>query len=217
MAAVSHQALLCMSAAAGVSPTVVFKGTAIDTSSLTNYTFSAKDIGPASTTRIIVVAIHQVGGTGSKTVTGTVDGVALTNIQQGTGRLHLAYAVVNTANATGDIALTFSSAPSRCAIGWWYIDGYNTTHTDVDSVFTTTDTSRTLTALTIPSGGFAIIAGVNVTAAAIATSISAGSIAEDYDTAGTGMEYVGARTSDAGTPTITMNAVSSMAGFAFGP
>lgn len=201
---------------AGAATSVIFKGTDIVDASQTSYTFSAKDLGTPSATRIVVVAVHQVGGTGSKTVTGTVDGVALTNIQQGTGRLHLAYAVVNTANVTGDIALTFSSAPARCAIGWWVLDGFNTTHSDVDSVFTTTDASRSLSALTIPSGGVGIIVGVNVAATAITTSISAGSIAEDYDTAATGMEYVGARTTDAGTPTITMANVSSMAGFAFG-
>jgi len=190
---------------------VTYGGTLDDNTSTTSYSYSA-DIGTASADRIIVLAVHQSGGPSSKTVTATINGTSLGNIQQGTGRHHMGYAVVASGSGTQTIALTFSSAPARASISWWILTGYNTTHTDVQSTFNTSDLSRNIT-LTIPAGGVGIVTGTeNATSAITPTNLAT----TDYNTVmgGSSNQKIGGRITS--TQTVTFANVSSMAGFAFG-
>lgn len=99
-------------------PVVTFVASASSTSNLTTYPFAAVAIGSPSDDRYVIVAAHTDTGGAAPTVV-TIGGINATLLQANDG-VGLFMARVPT-GATATIAVTFSSACTRAAIGVWSV------------------------------------------------------------------------------------------------
>jgi hypothetical protein len=167
-------------------------------------TFSAVASGTAAANRLSVVAIN--GRRRSTLNTVTINGVSATKavgvLLGGSGNMisEIWYAE-NPSGTTADVVLTFSAATS----GAWQVDlyevnGATATPTDTDSGSTGSANLLSISALTIPANGVAIIASGN---AGDATAVTWTNATEYTDASITEIRASSARTSTAGTPTIT--------------
>lgn len=177
---------------------------ALDTTSQTTYTFTAKAIGTAATGRLIVVAAHSLSSVGQASSC-TIAGGAATNVATTIDSLStvtLFSAVVNT-GTTADITITYGAAGARCAIGVWAINNLiSTTATTATSI-----ASPPSSALTIQAGGVAIGAATFRYDTGNAT-VTWTNLTESYDNIGenTNETYSGACIASAGGQSSTITA-----------
>ena len=178
-----------------------------------NVTFNI-DVGAANAGKIVVLGLHQTGGTAGKLITAiTIDGVScLANVTQGQ-RHGAVWCALPTSAGVVTVNLTYDNAPSVFSFGGWSILGGTGGPTDTQSVFSATNGSNSLN-MTIPANGGCVVTGTATGAPAPVTTTNA---TEDYDTNNGAQQYVGAHTTTTGAVTVTMNPVSSMIGFAFIP
>jgi hypothetical protein len=166
-------------------------------------TFTSVATGTASADRINVVALCYYPRPVPTGV--TINGVTATKAvdnASGSAGASIWYAA-NPSGTTGNVVITFGDATTATiGLGMWSLTGAGAAPTDTDSNASTPVNSMSLSALTIPVGGGAIIAGFNGTAA---TGFTWSNAAENYDTNATNLRITGASTPIAGTPTITMD------------
>src|SRR3990167_7900479 len=111
-----------------------------DATNLTTYTWSAQNLGTASSDRYIIVAIisRQVGTTAPTVSSASIGGVSATIVRQnnsGVSNLNtVAFILANVpTGTTGDVVVTFGSQQVRAAIGMYAATGMNPTPTDQGS------------------------------------------------------------------------------------
>lgn len=109
----------------GSSPaTETFLGSSTTTTAATTQNFASMALGPVAANRTIAVFVNGNSGT-LRTVSGiTVDGVALSPVigrSNSLTRLELWIGVVNTANTTGTVSITWSGAQTRTVISLYSV------------------------------------------------------------------------------------------------
>lgn len=153
--------------AAGVF-TSTYRGTVEDETDLSTYTFSALDVGAASSDRIVIAAVYSTSSGNTTATSCTIGGVTATLIQgesaTGTRHLNLYFAAVPT-GTTADIVVVRSGVNLRCAVSWWTITGTTqVTYSARGAANTEINASATAISspvsgsITVPSGGVGICA-----------------------------------------------------------
>jgi hypothetical protein len=142
------------------SATVSFLQFAADATNVQTYTFSAANIGTPGNNRGIAVVAYN-NNAALRTVSSiTVDGESLALLvadseASGFDRLEIWAGAVGTANATGDIVITFSGITAGTIIAVWELHGVNSytpTATDVEEADNTAMTAA------VNAGGIALAA-----------------------------------------------------------
>jgi hypothetical protein len=207
----------------GGAVTVNPTGNASVTANTSNpITFSAVASGTAAANRLSVVAINGRRRATLNTV--TINGVSAAKavgvLLGGSGNMisEIWYAE-NPSGTTADVVLTFSAATSGAwEVALFEVNGATTIPTDTDSASSGTASSLSISALTIPANGVAIIASGN---AGDTVAITWTNATEYTDTNITEIRASSAYTSTSGTPTITCDGSDgnpyTIAGAAWGP
>lgn len=166
---------------AGISTSAVTRtltDSASDTSGGTTTTFTSKNIGTATSDRLVVVGF--CGNNNSRTISGvTIGGVSATVYYIGTSQTQQAgFAVLNvTSGTTATIAITWSGNQSQVGIAVWSVYGANATPTATNFASTTDVFSASMN---VPAGGAAFgVALDNVNATA--PKWTWGNLTEDVD------------------------------------
>lgn len=147
----------------GALPSLVYRTSAVDQNDLTNYSFAGQDIGAVGLSRYVIVAVaHRNGGGIERTISSaTIDGVPATVLAHahnaGTA-VDIIGALVNTANATGTIAINLSGGTNRMAIAVW--TAYNLASTVPFHTTTSTSSAPTLD-LNTSADGLLVAIGAN--------------------------------------------------------
>lgn len=209
--------------AAGIWPkqvaSVAYADAAVVTTDLSTYTFSGRALGTPAADRHIVVAVNSAStdaNSGNPTV--TVDGVAATllgtasTVSDGStvARRLALFIAPATANATGDIVVTYGAGQQRCGIGVWAVYGLRST-TPVD--YEKGDNTGTPTALTLDvAEDGVVIAAWQSNGSAAARTTTWTNATERYDATVEG--FTAHSGADAVTPalgTLTVTATASAA------
>lgn len=122
--------LLMRAAAAGSGElTAAYLQNTFDGANSTTYTFTAENLGPASSDRYIVVAIGGRSVAVQTIASVSIGGVTATEIVQSdawqnsaSNATGLYYALVPS-GTSGDVVVTWTGAMVRCGIGLWSITG----------------------------------------------------------------------------------------------
>jgi hypothetical protein len=131
-------------------PLLSYQTSTASTSDTTTYTFSTQAIGPAKSTRYVVVGVVSREGadTSARTLSVTVGGVAAAQAAfvsdtavSGRNVAGFYIAAVPT-GTTADVVATFSGGMDRCGIGVWALYDINSA-TPTDTA-TSVDTTQTL-------------------------------------------------------------------------
>ena len=181
-------------------------------------TFTGESTGTAAATRISVVALLIDG---RPTLTGvTINGITATRATSSNltnHRCEIWYAP-NPTGTTGNVVVTFGNTTSASVAAITYsVVGASGAPSDTDAASGATVASLSLTGLTIPANGAAVIGGTNQVQGTAVTWTGA---TESTDFAAGSMRASGATTTTAGTPTITLDGPTDdhvMAGAAWGP
>jgi hypothetical protein len=108
---------------AAALPTLSFRGSAGDATNSSSYSFGSLDIGTASATRRVFVAVHNAASVSAGTPSGvTINGVGATDhggLTSGTLRTSFFSAIVSSGTTGITIAVTFGAGQITCAIGYW--------------------------------------------------------------------------------------------------
>jgi len=154
---------------AGNLKSFAYIGTVNDATSLTTYTFSAVDIGPAHPNRIIVVACLATGGSIRTMSSLTIGGNAMTGVvtDQSTVRFGTIRKLAYPTGTTANIVATFSGAQAWCKIAVYSLIG---NWIDLDIAVDTTHSSGTFSVANDTAAGGASIVG------AVAADIAAPSL-----------------------------------------
>lgn len=147
--------------ASGVSKSVVYTNKYVLTTNTTTYTFTACDLGTASTDRRVIVCAHMYGGTSRSLSSATINGVSATVLTTNTALTANAILIIANVptDATGDIVLTWSGSCAGSAVTVWSAAGL-TTDTPVAAV-SSIASSPTSGSMATSSGGF-VVGGVTV-------------------------------------------------------
>jgi hypothetical protein len=189
-------------ASGGEGLVLEYLGTYPDTTTASTYSFPSKNIGVASSDRLIVIAITADPTIGtqvnSATITGGTPSVTIQHQGGGSGGIAALVQATVASGTSATIGVTFDGNCTNCQISVYRIVGLNST-TAVDSQFSqNADPSKSLT---ISAGGCAIAVAVSVanTSCAWTTTIENDDVFSDTHThtASSLSGYVG------GTPTIT--------------
>lgn len=135
-----------------------------DPASATSYTFSAVDFGEPAADRLIVLSCiyRQAVTITSVTIGGINPGSAIVSVESGIptggGNYTYIFAVVVPSGTSGDVVVNMSGTTARMHISAVSIKGLSsTTPTDTD----TASDANSLSGLTIPDGGVAVISSYN--------------------------------------------------------
>lgn len=157
---------------------------ALDNTSLTTYTFSAKAIGPVTTDRIVVLLVYLNQGTNSKTATATCDcgdgsgAVAMTSQVQGFNASETCAIFTRNCpagNTTADFVITGSGSSGDCGIGIYCMTG---DPNPIRNDFGTSSAANPTKNLSTQNGGASFAVG----GTRGATSWTPTNITEDFDT-----------------------------------
>ena len=147
------------------SPAVLtYASTASTGDNETTYTFSSVSIGPNVPKLVIVGVVMNDRGSGDDTMTlasGTIAGGAATvTVTSNSGRDGAAIMQrVVTGGTTATITVTLGASAGKCAIGVWYLTGYESaTAFDTDQGGRSAATSRAAS-LNVPSNGSVLMIG----------------------------------------------------------
>ncbi len=141
------------------SKSIFYVNRYIQTTNTTTYTFTACDIGVASTDRRVIVGAHMYGGTSRNLSSATIAGISATEVTSdlnATAETVLIIANVPT-GTTGDIVLTWSGSCAGSAVSVWYATGL-TSDTPVATARNASLTAPTSGSLTTVDGGFIVAA-----------------------------------------------------------
>lgn len=170
-----------------ILPSYVFTGSVSSASDLTAYTFTGRNIGPASASRLVVVTA-MLRSTSSNSFSGiTVGGIALTPIiAQNAAQTNVGiYAGLVPTGTTADVVVTMTGGALRCVIGVYALY-------DLDSIVardTGTSTASPLSLdLDILAGGI----GVACAYTAGTTGETWAGMTEDFDLSPEGAHSLGA-------------------------
>lgn len=151
--------------AAPPAPTFTYRGHFEDPTLQSAYSFADVPIGDAAADRSVKVAVWSFSSLAVSMSAPVIGGVTATAVvpQSGTPTRHLTiYEAVVPAGTTATIAVTFSDNTLRCGIAVWTSTGLPTTYASRSGSTTTAGgvtNSITLTALTVPTGGYGIAVG----------------------------------------------------------
>lgn len=148
-------------------PSLTFRGTSLQTTDQTAYTFSGMAIGNPSPLRAVVVFIQFTTFSGSQPTLASISGVTI----GGVNATYLAIANSNTTSAqaaymatvpegtTADIVVTFTIAMTRCYIGYYTLKPASTTPVDTVT-FAASGTDITMTDISVVTDGVVLV-GLN--------------------------------------------------------
>lgn len=106
---------------------ISYRTSAVNSASQTSYTFTAQDIGTASSDRRVVVGVTFYVNSGSQSVSSvTIGGVSASALYDpgavaATAEGVAFWSAIVPTGTTGDIVINFSSAPLRIGIGVWAV------------------------------------------------------------------------------------------------
>jgi len=192
-----HHALRIKRPVAGVSGAYVSTG--VRTTG-TTHTYSAQNIGAAASDRIIVVCV-AVRGSAPTSV--TIGGNAMAQRATSVNGSNWAgiYSLAFPTGTTADIVVNLpGSQTGSISVYNLTLGSASATPSDTDTANVASGTSLNLTALTIPTNGFAVFAHMLPTSGGTTTWTNAIS---DVDADMGARHYSSAHSSTAGTPTVT--------------
>lgn len=99
------------------TPTIAFLEKNVDDVDRTTYTFTARPIGTPGNSRAIGIVLVNSDGTPRTVSSVTVDGVSLTKaigLTSSFSRIEIWVGFVNTANASGNIVVTYTGSTHHC-------------------------------------------------------------------------------------------------------
>jgi hypothetical protein len=120
---------IMMGASAGGVAAVSRTANAVNASNLTTYTFTSQSLGAAAGNRKIVVCVNCTHGSSGISVSSlTVGGVSASLVKAQPANTETSYRTEIwqadvAAGTTGNVAVTFSSAPNQCGIGVYRVTG----------------------------------------------------------------------------------------------
>lgn len=117
------------------TPSMSWRGATPQVSTASSFTFSGADIGAASATRRVVVAVMAGQSSSSDVTAVSIAGVSAT-IHVAASGFFLTTAIASAevpTGTTGDIVVTFGGNKGECAIGVWALDGVEATPQDADT------------------------------------------------------------------------------------
>jgi hypothetical protein len=116
--------------------TVEFRGSSVDATNGTVFTFSAEDLGSSADAHKVVIVIETPGTT--RTISSvTVDGnAAVLVVQTASNQESFIYDADGITATSGDVVVTFTSSASRCGIGVYAVYGSATADSDNGSSLT---------------------------------------------------------------------------------
>lgn len=171
-----------------VTPTYTYNAFVADTVDRTTYTFTAVDIGTASSTRLVVVTVQGRGNPlANRTISSaTIGGVSATLVSnQSGGNPSAIISAVVTTGTTADVVITWSAGMSICIIGSYslYDLASNTaTQTRTDNTWSS---GKAEVSLPVENNGI-VIGGVSSTTS---SSASWSNLNENYDSLQEGRTY----------------------------
>jgi hypothetical protein len=132
---------------------IVYADNTFSASNLTTYGFTGRSIGPADSTRIVIVGVAARAGSTFNVSSVSIAGAAATLIARTIGNDDAAaiYARALASGTTADISVTFSTSAVRCGIGVWAM--YNKSSTTPHASSTANNGSGTLSAAVPENGG----------------------------------------------------------------
>ena len=184
-------------------PTKEFQATTFDGTALTTYTFASQNIGIASSTRRVIVAVRILSSAARTISSVTVGGVAATAVVTRTVtnffnyRLSFYIADVPT-GTTADVVITNSGACEASSISVWA--AYNLASSiAVDSdLSTNTSSPFAIPSLSTTEGGILVAASLSLTGGAVSASWTNATERSDVSSSYAGA-FVGSSAADAGT------------------
>jgi len=167
-----------------IPPVVTFIGATMNTSAATIYTFTAVNIGTASSDRLVVVSA-QAGTNNSRTIsTVTIGGNAATILANSTAAPNpvcMAQLLVTT-GTTANIVVTWNGGVSRTRINVWTVTGYQSATPLVGSSFPgTTTTAPSCTINSIPARSGLVVGAFNQSSTAGSVTVTSGGTNIDDD------------------------------------
>lgn len=183
-AAAASRALRCRPRAS-----VALTANSINSSDLTNYTFSSQAIGVAAANRIVCCVAHTLDTADNSVSTATIGGVSATiaqNYRANNGAVwnlvSIFYAVVPT-GTTADVVVNLSASAYRLYCGVFAVHGA-TYSTHLDSGNASGDPAA-ITGLDVPDGGV-VIAGATLLDTPTGATYTWTNVTESYDADGEG-------------------------------
>jgi hypothetical protein len=192
----------------------------------TTYTWTAQSIGAADPTRLVVVGFSfspsasasissvSIGGSGASLATGStaIDGANVA----GSSIYYLAVA----AGTTADISITFNANQTRCAIEVYSVTGTGAAFSAGNGATVGAGSSSVAAAVTVPSGGGAIVVS-NMHSATAGTVTGTNNTIDDFTVNGSSVFAGGHASTGTGASTTfthswggsTTNASISVASF----
>ena len=162
----------------------IYKGSDTQEPNQSSYTYNAKDIGTASSDRVVIVGITAHDGSGSKDITSvTIGGVSATKLSNGDDASGVCscdvWAAVVPSGTTADIVFNLATSATKSAIVWGVAYGLRDQLTPVDTlVVNTASTSPLAGNIDVSAGGF--VFGIVTVQNTVATYTMSG-VSEDSD------------------------------------
>jgi len=192
-----------------VAPTVTYVGSNNKGSTqAVTQTYTNEPIGTAAADRFVVVAVAGRGGASATVTIGGTNAPSIVTASSGSANNIGLFGLLVTSGTTATIVVTYNaSSTSAIAVYNVNLGSASSTPTDTDAAQKGTSVSTiSMTALTVPTNGVAIVAGYY---ASNGTLTWTGASADASVVFGTSRILGAAHTSTAGTNTITLKNTAS--------